>query len=108
MFGECTKENAFELLDTFYDLGGNFIDTANVYQGGQSEEWIGDWLQKTGRRDEMGSIPSGAGTVVLRFLILWQSLRPSTLSATWQINQCSRATSVGPVRRACMYLWKPA
>jgi len=53
MFGECTKENAFELLDTFYDLGGNFIDTANVYQGGQSEEWIGEWIQKTGRRDEM-------------------------------------------------------
>ena len=53
IFGECTKENAFELLDTFYDLGGNFIDTANEYQGGQSEEWIDDWLHKRGRRDEM-------------------------------------------------------
>lgn len=53
MMGECTKENAFELLDTFYDLGGNFVDTANVYQGGQSEEWIGEWMQKTGRRDQM-------------------------------------------------------
>jgi aryl-alcohol dehydrogenase-like predicted oxidoreductase len=53
MFGECTKEIAFELLDTFYELGGNFIDTANVYQGGQSEEWIGEWMQKTGCRSEM-------------------------------------------------------
>ena len=51
--GECTKETSFELLDTFYDLGGNFIDTANAYQGGQSEEWIGEWIQKTGRRDEL-------------------------------------------------------
>ena len=51
--GECTKENAFELLDTFYDLGGNFIDTANQYQGGQSEEWIGEWVEKTGRRNEL-------------------------------------------------------
>ena len=51
--GECTQEMAFELLDAFYDLGGNFIDTANVYQGGQSEEWIGEWMQKTGHRDEM-------------------------------------------------------
>lgn len=51
--GDCTKEDTFELLDTFYDLGGNFIDTANAYQDGQSEEWIGDWMQKTGRRDEM-------------------------------------------------------
>ncbi|KAJ3575524.1 hypothetical protein NPX13_g4003 [Xylaria arbuscula] len=51
--GELTKESAFELLDTFYDLGGNFIDTANTYQAGQSEAWIGEWLQKSGRRDEM-------------------------------------------------------
>jgi aryl-alcohol dehydrogenase-like predicted oxidoreductase len=53
MMGECTKETAFELLDTYYELGGNFIDTANMYQGGQSEQWIGDWLQKSGRRAEM-------------------------------------------------------
>lgn len=53
MMGECTKETAFELLDTYYDLGGNFIDTATMYQGGQSEQWIGEWMQKTGRRSEM-------------------------------------------------------
>ncbi|KAH8160515.1 hypothetical protein CIB48_g7730 [Xylaria polymorpha] len=51
--GECTKESAFELLDTFYDLGGNFIDTANTYQAGESELWIGEWLQKSSRRSEM-------------------------------------------------------
>ncbi|RDL29997.1 Aryl-alcohol dehydrogenase (NADP(+)) [Venustampulla echinocandica] len=51
--GECSKETVFELLDTFYDLGGNFIDTANVYQNGQSEEWIGEWMQKSGNRDEI-------------------------------------------------------
>ena len=27
--GECTKETAFEMLDYFWDQGGNFIDTAN-------------------------------------------------------------------------------
>lgn len=54
MAGECTKETAFELLDTYYDLGGNFIDTANSYQDGQSEQWIGEWMQKTPeRRSEM-------------------------------------------------------
>ncbi|KAH9892250.1 aryl-alcohol dehydrogenase [Xylariomycetidae sp. FL2044] len=51
--GECTQEMAFDLLDAFYDLGGNFIDTANMYQAGQSERWIGEWLRKTGRRPEM-------------------------------------------------------
>ncbi|KAK5046100.1 hypothetical protein LTR84_008557 [Exophiala bonariae] len=50
--GECSKETVFDLLDTFYDLGGNFVDTANAYQDGQSEEWIGEWMKKTGRRDE--------------------------------------------------------
>ncbi|EED13319.1 norsolorinic acid reductase, putative [Talaromyces stipitatus ATCC 10500] len=51
--GECTKEMAYELLDTFYYLDGNFVDTANTYQGSQSEEWIGDWMKDRGRHNEM-------------------------------------------------------
>ena len=27
IFGECSKESAFEILDFFYEQGGNFIDT---------------------------------------------------------------------------------
>lgn len=54
MMGECSKETAFEILDTYYELGGNFIDTANAYHGGQSEQWIGEWMAKSpGRRAEM-------------------------------------------------------
>lgn len=52
-FGECTQEMANELLDTYYDLGGNFIDTANIYQAGQSEQWIGEWMKSRGRRAEI-------------------------------------------------------
>lgn len=51
--GPITKEQGFELLDKYYDLGGNFIDTANTYHKGQSEEWIGEWMQKRGNRDEI-------------------------------------------------------
>lgn len=29
--GECNKETTFEMLDFFYENGGNFIDTANKY-----------------------------------------------------------------------------
>ena len=29
-YGSMNKESSFELLDAFYDAGGNFIDTANV------------------------------------------------------------------------------
>ncbi|KAB8627258.1 hypothetical protein FH972_026091 [Carpinus fangiana] len=51
--GECTKETTFEMLDFFYENGGNFIDTANNYQNEESEIWIGEWLEKRGVRDEM-------------------------------------------------------
>ncbi|CAG9975949.1 unnamed protein product [Clonostachys byssicola] len=50
--GECTKETAFEILDYFYEKGGNFLDTASSYQAEESEKWLGEWLSKTGRRDE--------------------------------------------------------
>ncbi|TKA66471.1 Norsolorinic acid reductase A [Friedmanniomyces simplex] len=51
--GECSKDTAFEMLDYFYEQGGNFIDTANNYQNEESETWIGEWMQKHGNRDEM-------------------------------------------------------
>jgi aryl-alcohol dehydrogenase-like predicted oxidoreductase len=28
-FGSMSQESSFELLDAFYDAGGNFIDTAS-------------------------------------------------------------------------------
>ncbi|CAK45091.1 hypothetical protein CBS115989_1983 [Aspergillus niger] len=53
--GAVPKSSAFSLLDKFYSLGGNFIDTANAYQAGQSEEWIGEWMatRSPTRRSEM-------------------------------------------------------
>ncbi|KAF2479477.1 aryl-alcohol dehydrogenase [Neohortaea acidophila] len=51
--GECSKETAFEMLDYFYEQGGNFIDTAVNYQAGESEQWLGEWMQKHGRRNEV-------------------------------------------------------
>lgn len=37
----------------FYSQGGNFIDTANGYQAGESEEWIGEWMEARGVREEI-------------------------------------------------------
>jgi len=51
--GECNKETSFAMLDFFYSNGGNFIDTANNYQGEESETWIGEWMQKNQNRDEI-------------------------------------------------------
>lgn len=55
--GECTKETSFAMLDYFYSQGGNFIDTAVNYQFGESEQWIGEWMEARGKRDEMASHP---------------------------------------------------
>ncbi len=48
---ETDRETAQELLDTYAAQGGNFIDTANTYGGGKSEEWIGEWLAERNRED---------------------------------------------------------
>ncbi|MFQ3318203.1 MAG: aryl-alcohol dehydrogenase-like predicted oxidoreductase, partial [Natronomonas sp.] len=41
---EIGEERAHELLDAYEAAGGRFIDTADVYGGGKSERWIGNWL----------------------------------------------------------------
>ncbi|RDW64877.1 norsolorinic acid reductase-1 [Coleophoma cylindrospora] len=51
--GECNKETSFKILDTFFEQGGNFIDTANGYQGEESEEWLGEWLASRKNRDQI-------------------------------------------------------
>ena len=50
---EGTDEaTAQQMLDAFVDAGGTFIDTANVYSQGVSEEILGRWL-KTRNRDDL-------------------------------------------------------
>ena len=53
ILGECDKKTSFEMLDYFYEQGGNFIDTAVNYQDGESETWLGEWMEKHDRRHEM-------------------------------------------------------
>jgi aryl-alcohol dehydrogenase-like predicted oxidoreductase len=51
--GSLAKEDAFKLLDAFYEAGGNFIDTASGYQNEQSEQWVGEWMKARGNRDKL-------------------------------------------------------
>ncbi|OCH85302.1 Aldo/keto reductase [Obba rivulosa] len=50
--GAMDKESSFKLLDAFYEAGGNFIDTANNYQEGDSEETLGEWMELRGVREQ--------------------------------------------------------
>jgi aryl-alcohol dehydrogenase-like predicted oxidoreductase len=62
---EADEATSCAILDRFVDAGGNFVDTADVYGGGASEEVVGRWL--AGRsRDELVlatkvRYPSGPG-----------------------------------------------
>ncbi|GJF00507.1 aldo/keto reductase [Phanerochaete sordida] len=51
--GSMDKESSFKLLDAFYAAGGNFIDTANAYQDESSEEFLGEWMEARGVRNEI-------------------------------------------------------
>ncbi len=48
---ETSEENSFTILDRFVEAGGNFIDTADVYSTGKSEEIVGHWLNGKNRDD---------------------------------------------------------
>lgn len=61
VFGWTIDERtSFTLLDAFVDNGLDCIDTADVYsrwvpgnKGGESETIIGNWLKKTGKRNQV-------------------------------------------------------
>lgn len=68
------KPTSYRLLDRFTEAGGVMIDTADVYSawvpghvGGESETVIGEWLRKSGRRDQVviatkvGMLPGDGG-----------------------------------------------
>lgn len=54
MFGRKTPRNeAIEIIEHALEAGINFLDTANVYGRGASEEIVGEALQRTGQRDRI-------------------------------------------------------
>ena len=67
---ESDEPTSHAMLDRFVEAGGNFIDTANVYSTGGSEEVLGHWLARRERDDliiatkvrfTMGSGPNERG-----------------------------------------------
>jgi 1-deoxyxylulose-5-phosphate synthase len=53
-FGGPTNEaDSFTILNQAIDAGINFIDTANVYNGGESERIVGKYIKENGKRDQL-------------------------------------------------------
>ena len=68
------RDASFAVLDAFVAGGGTMIDTSDVYsawapghRGGESETMIGEWLQASGKRDDVliatkvGMLPGDGG-----------------------------------------------
>ncbi|MFZ0217080.1 MAG: aldo/keto reductase [Candidatus Dormiibacterota bacterium] len=54
MFGGRTEpEDSYAIIDRAIDAGINFIDTANVYSRGRSEEVTGEALKRNGKRQQI-------------------------------------------------------
>lgn len=57
--------DADRIFDTFLDMGGSLIDTAHVYsdwvkpERARSERAIGDWLQRSGKRNHIVLVTKG-------------------------------------------------
>jgi aryl-alcohol dehydrogenase-like predicted oxidoreductase len=69
--GPTGKEESIAIINRALDAGINFVDTANVYNGGESERIVGEALKLNGKREQivlatkvhgrMGSGPNDAG-----------------------------------------------
>lgn len=56
---ETPEEDSHEILDGFVAAGGDTIDCADVYAGGQSEEIVGRWMASRGNRDDLVILTKG-------------------------------------------------
>jgi aryl-alcohol dehydrogenase-like predicted oxidoreductase len=52
-FGEESPERSADMINKALDAGVNFIDTADIYSFGQSEEFVGEALAKAGTREKV-------------------------------------------------------
>lgn len=58
MGSRVDRTTSFAILDAYFEKGGRFIDTANVYthwegRVGDSEELLGEWMRERGNRNDL-------------------------------------------------------
>ncbi len=57
-----TLAHASVIFDDFFERGGNFFDTAFIYFGGYSEQFLGQWVENRGVREQVVILDKGAHT----------------------------------------------
>lgn len=84
------RATSFDLLDHYVGLGGDFIDTANIYahwlgapwKGGESETMLGEWLKARGNRNAL--------TIATKVGIAYGEV-PTSLAAARIIEECDKS-----------------
>ena len=99
------EEDSRQIIDAYLEAGGNFIDTANIYTGGESEEVVGRAIKA--RRDDVvlatkgfGPIGTGPNTTGLSRKYLTRALEASLrrLGTDYvDLYQCHRSDAGTPV-----------
>ncbi|CAH0297969.1 L-glyceraldehyde 3-phosphate reductase [Arthrobacter sp. Bi83] len=101
---EATEEASHAILDDYAAAGGNFIDTADVYSSGVSEEIIGRWLAKRPEaKDQVvlatkGRFPMGKGP---------NDLGTSRRHLTKSLDDSLRRLGVEQIDLYQMHAWDP-
>jgi aryl-alcohol dehydrogenase-like predicted oxidoreductase len=110
MFGHgpdapTSEPDSRRIIDAYLETGGNFIDTANIYTGGESEEVVGRAIKA--RRDDVvlatkgyGPIGTGPNTMGLSRKYLTRALEASLrrLDTDYiDLYQCHRPDPGTPV-----------
>jgi aryl-alcohol dehydrogenase-like predicted oxidoreductase len=100
-----SEPDSRRIVDAYLETGGNFIDTANIYTGGESEEVVGRAIKA--RRDDVvlatkgyGPIGTGPNTTGLSRKYLTRALEASLrrLDTDYvDLYQCHRADPGTPI-----------
>jgi len=59
MYSPVRFDYSTEMLDAFFNAGGNAFDTAHGYGGGESEMLIGLWMRQQGNREKVFLMDKG-------------------------------------------------
>lgn len=49
----ASKKECFAFIDKYLEAGGNCIDTARLYNAGETDRVLGEWLRSYGKRDQV-------------------------------------------------------
>ena len=93
MFGGKTDQGeTSRIIARALDAGINVLDTANVYHGGRSEEFVGTALRENGRRDHVLLCSKVHGIV--------QEGDPNMRGSSRRITTAASCLMVSPISRS--------